>query len=109
EPRAGVDRGLRQRRAPTVRELLELHEDEVPDLDEAVAVLVGAARRAARDAGAMVVEDFRTRAARAGIAHRPEIVVGGDADDLLVRQAGDLLPEPGRLVVRVIDRDEQLL
>ena len=35
--------------AGAVLELLELHEDEVPDLDEAVAVLVGAARRAAGD------------------------------------------------------------
>ncbi len=42
----------------------------------------GRARRAAGDLVAVVVEDFRARAAGAGIAHRPEIVRGRDADDL---------------------------
>ena len=49
EPHAGVDRRLRQADALVRRQLLELHEDEVPDLDEAVAVLLGAARRPARE------------------------------------------------------------
>ena len=40
---AGIDRGLRQRIAHAALELLELHEHEVPDLDEAVAVLLGRA------------------------------------------------------------------
>ena len=91
--------GLRQVDALAAGELLELHEDEVPDLDEAVAVLVRAAGRAAGDVVAVVVEDLRARAARAGVAHRPEIVGGGDADDLLVGQAGDLLPQADGLVV----------
>ena len=56
------------------RHLLELHEDEVPDLDEAVAVGIRAAGRAARNLVAVVVEDLRAGAAGAGIAHRPEIV-----------------------------------
>ena len=93
--------------ALAARQLLELHEDEVPDLDKAVAVLVGAARRAAGDALAVVVEDLRARPARAGIAHRPEIVRGRDADDALFRQPGDLRPQPRRVVVLGIDRDEQ--
>ena len=67
--------------------LLELHEDQVPDLDEAVAVLVGAARRPAGDMLAVVEEDLRARTARAGVAHRPEIVRGRDADDLAVGEA----------------------
>ncbi len=107
EPHAGVDRGPRQLDAPAGLELLELHEDEVPDLDEPVAVLVRAAGRAAGDVGAVVVEDLRARAARAGIAHLPEIVARRDPDDLLVGQAGDLLPEVERLVVLVEDGDEQ--
>ena len=42
EAHAGVDRGLRQRMPLAGPDLLVLHEDEVPDLDEPVAVLVGA-------------------------------------------------------------------
>ena len=107
EPHAGVDRRARQRMPLAVARLLELHEDEVPDLDEAVAVLVGAAGRAAGNVGAVVVEDLRARAARAGIAHRPEIVGGRDADDLVLGQPGDLRPQPRRVVVLGIDGDEQ--
>ena len=57
--------------------------------------------------GPVVVEDLRAGAAGAGRAHHPEIVHGGDADDPLVRQAGDLLPELGRLVVVVVDGDQE--
>ena len=99
--------GLRQRNAGAGRAFLELHEHQVPDLDEAVAVGVGAAGRAARDVGAVVVEDFRARAAGAGLAHAPEIVIGGDADDFLPRQAGDLPPDFGRVVVFRVDGDGQ--
>ena len=65
--------------------------------------------RAAPDVLAAVDEDLRARPARAGIAHRPEIIRGRDADDAVVREAGDLLPVAGRLVVVVIDGDEQLV
>ena len=109
EPHAGVDRGAGQRVAGPVLVLLELHEDEVPDLDEPVAVLVGAARRATGDLRAVVVEDLRARAAGAGRAHHPEIVGGGDADDALVGEARDLPPELGRRVVVVEDGDEEPL
>ena len=89
--------------------LLELHEDQVPDLDEPVAILVRRTGRAARDVVAMIVEDLRARAAGAGIAHRPEIVGGGDADDPVVAKPGDPLPVIRRLVILVIDGDEELL
>src|SRR5579871_7057017 len=46
---AGVDRRPRQRLALLLRHLLELHEDEVPELEEAIAVLLGAARWSAPD------------------------------------------------------------
>ncbi len=109
QPHAGVDGRARQRLAPVGVDLLVLHEHEVPDLDEAVAVLVRAARRAACDGGAVVVEYLRTRAAGAGGAHRPEVVAGGDADDAAVGKARHLAPEVGRLVVVVIDGDQQLV
>src|SRR3990167_8755290 len=87
---------------------LELHEDEVPEFEEAVAVLIGTSRRAAREAVALVDEDFRARPARARVAHRPEIVIRRDADDQRVGKAGDLFPERRRLVVGVIDGDGEL-
>ena len=109
EPHAGVDRRARQLDALAAGVLLELHEHEVPDLDEAVAVGVGRAGRSARDLVAVVVEDLRARTARAGVAHRPEIVGAGDAHDLGVGQPGDLLPQIERLVVVDIDRDHQAI
>ena len=51
EPHAGVDRGLRQVDALAARQLLELHEHEIPDLDEAVAVGVRRARAGRRGSG----------------------------------------------------------
>ncbi len=109
QPQAGVDRGARQRLALLLRHLLELHEDEVPEFEEAIAVLLRAARRPTPDVLAAVDEDLRARAAGACIAHRPEIVRGRDADDAVVRKAGDLLPVARRLVVVVVDGDEQLV
>ena len=107
QPHAGVDAGPRQRHALARPRLVELHEDEVPDLDEAVAVLVGAARRAARDVLAVVVEDLRARPARPGLAHRPEIVAGGDPEDAVLAEPGDPAPQIEGLVVVGIDRDQQ--
>ena len=101
--------GLGSGTRSSLRQLLVLHEDQVPDLDEAVAVLVRAARRAAGDAVAVVVEDLRARAAGAGVAHRPEIVRGRDADDPAVGQAGDLLPEPAASSSSLIHGDQQLV
>ncbi len=107
QPHAGIDRGLGQVEPLAAGQLLILHEDQIPDFDKAVAVLVGRTRRAAGNLRTMVVEDFGTGAAGPGVAHRPEIGVGGDADDLPVRQAGDLAPQPEGLVVIGIDGDHQ--
>ena len=107
QPHAGVDRRPGQGDALSGRDLLELHEDEVPEFEEAVAVLVRTARRAAAQGVALIVEDFRTGAARAGFAHRPEIVARRDANDAVVGKAGDFFPQSERLVVVVIDGDEQ--
>ncbi len=54
--------------ALTREELLELHEDEIPDLNEAVAVGIGRARRAARDLVAVIVEDLGAGAAGTRVA-----------------------------------------
>ena len=104
---AGIDRRTRQRHALLLRHLLVLHEDEVPDLDEPVAVFIRAAGRTARNAFAVIVEYLGARTARARVPHGPEIVAGRNADDPAIRQAGDLLPVMRRLVIGVIDRDQQ--
>ena len=103
QPHPRVDRRSRQRDPLIGGDLLVLHEDEVPDLDEPVAVLL---RRTGRTAGyvlAVIVEDLRAGAAGAGIAHRPEIVARRDADDARLRKAGDLPPQAEGLVVLGID------
>src|SRR5882724_9532785 len=57
QPQAGVDRGPRQRHALLLRHLIELHEDQVPELEEAIAVLLRTARRPTPDVLAAVNED----------------------------------------------------
>src|SRR4030095_2671354 len=102
---ARIDRRPRQIDALAALELLVLHEDEIPDLDEAIAFGIRGAGRPAGNVRAMIVKDFRTRPAWAGIAHRPEIVRACDAEDLAVGKAGDLLPKSERVVVVNIDRN----
>ncbi len=107
QPHAGVDRRPRQAAPLLLGDLLELHEHQVPDLDEPVAVLVGRSRRAAGNLRAVVEEDLAARPARAGVAHRPEIVGGRDPDDPFVRQPGDLAPERRGVLVLAVDGDQQ--
>ena len=109
QPHAGVDRGPRQVDARAAGLLLELHEHEIPDLDEAVAVGVGRTRRPAGNLVAVVVEDFRARPAGTSVAHLPEIVGAGDPDDARIGQPGDLLPQIVGLIVIDIDRRRQLV
>ena len=103
EPHAGVDARARKIADDLVRRLDELHEDEVPDLDEAIAIFVGAARRPAGNVIAVIVENFAAWSARAIRAHRPEIILGGDTDDAVFGQSGDLLPQIEGLIVVMID------
>ena len=109
EPHAGVHARLRQRGQRAVGGTLELHEDEVPDLDVAVPVLLRRAGRPAGDLGAVVVEDLRARPAGPGIAHRPEVVLRADADDPLGGHADVLDPNAFRFVVLLEDGDPELL
>ena len=113
---AGVHAGLGQARHIAGGVALELHEHQVPDLDVAVAVFLGRPRGAAPDFRAVVVEDFRAGAARAGVGHLPEVVgrvartlVVADADDALGRHADFLGPDVVGLVVFVIDGHPQLV
>ena len=106
EPHPGVDALEGQLGQRPVRGTVELHEDEVPDLEPARAVL-GVIRHAARSfgkVGAPVVVQLAARATGAGVAHAPEVllVAGGDippADEALRRQPDLVGPYRTRLLV----------
>ena len=52
---------------------------------------------------AAVVEDLRARAAGAGDAHRPVVLLLPEPEDALRREAGDLAPQVHRLGVVGVD------
>ncbi len=95
-----VDVLLGERRQRAVRVELVLHEDEVPELEEALAPRAGgrAVRLAAARLLAPVVVDLRVGAARARAADRPEVLDGRQRRDPFGRHP-DLLPQPDRLFV----------
>ena len=118
-----VDAGERQRHARAVGELVELHEDEVPDLDPPRALL-GVVRHALRplgEVGAAVEVDLAARAAGARLGHPPEVLVVTRFDVTpaghpLGREADLVAPDrPGHLVLGVgrcrqaLGRDAELL
>ncbi|MNM47424.1 hypothetical protein D3C81_583900 [compost metagenome] len=112
---AGVHRRCRQRVQYAVSGAVELHEDVVPDLDVTVAVFFRRAGWAAPDVGAVVVEDLGAGAARAGVAHGPEVVGGvrrafvvADADHALGRYANFFGPDIVGFVIAGVDRDPEL-
>src|ERR1700722_19891597 len=106
ESHAGIDRRTRQRHALLRRHLLELHDNQIPESEKAVAILLRAAGRTAPDMLAAVDENLRTGSAGSAVAHLPEIVRGRDTDDAVFREAGNFLPESKRIVVVVIDGNE---
>ena len=87
QPHAGIDRLHIKRAHRAIGELLVLHEDDVPDLDETISILIRAARWAAPDVIAVIIENLCARAAGAGRAHLPEIVRGRDTDDPILGHA----------------------
>src|SRR2546427_900582 len=102
----GVYGRSREHGAPTVRLLIVLHEDEVPDLQELsrftdaqelfdAQVPAPCSPLRAPD----VDEDLRTGTARSRIAHLPEVVLVAQAKDAAVRDPRDLAPELARFMV----------
>src|SRR5690606_33467565 len=82
EARAGVDGGAGQRpQLPILLGAVELHEDEVPDLEPAIALaghtLAGPSGGflGAGDLVALEVVKLRAGAAGADVTHRPEVVL----------------------------------
>ncbi len=88
EAHSGVYVLGRQRLQRAVRVAVVLHEDKVPDLDD--LVVVGVDKVFARDFGDLLVRaqvdvDLAARAARARVAHLPEVVVLVAEDDVVLR------------------------
>ena len=86
EAGAGVDRRGGQRIHTAIGVALELHEDQVPELEPAAAVggwlFAKGSRVDVVEAEAVV--NLGARPAGAGVAHLPEVVFGAAADDALV-------------------------
>ena len=112
---AGINARFWQRMQNAVLVFVELHEHQIPDFDETVTVFLIRSRRAAPDIRAVVVENFSTRTARAGICHLPEIVgcvagtfVVADTDDTFCRYADLIFPDIVGFIIFVIHRHGQL-
>jgi hypothetical protein len=137
QPRAGVHRGRGQRHQRSAGLPVVLHENEVPDLQEAPGLrglhelvegmdVIGRTSRSRGDIPrrrapcvrsdrrsgmfprrrlAKIHVDLAARPARPRLGHLPEVVLVAQAVDPLVRHAGDLAPEPSRLVVLMMDAD----
>ena len=71
---ACVHRRLRQQMHFATFVAVKLHEDVVPDFNETIAIFFRASWRASPDFWAVVIENLRARAARASVAHGPEVV-----------------------------------
>ena len=97
EAGAGVDRRPGQRHPRTVRLLVVLHEDQVPELEVALFAAVGRAPGGAVGL-ALVEEDLAAGAARSRVARLPEVVLVQPLD-ALGRHADRVPPDLGRLVV----------
>src|SRR5260370_21420250 len=104
EAQAGVDAFLRQRHSNAGLVPIPRDEDQVPDLEKAVAVL--AVRPTVRTAAAVllapVVMDFGVRPAWPCGTGRPEVVLVAKSPDPLRRNAG-LLPDLEALVIVVVN------
>ena len=106
---ARINVGIGKSHAGAVGRLVKLGEHEVPDFKEPVAVaLADAAVRPARHVCTLIHIDFGTGAARAGIAHGPEIVFFAHAHDAVGGQPGNLGPDGRSFVIFAEHRDPEL-
>ena len=100
EAHAGVDVAMWEVGHRAVLLAVVLREDEVPELEVAVAVVAGLL---ALERGALVEVDLGAGAAGAGGAGRPEVVLGTEARDVVEGHALRV-PEVDGLVVILEDR-----
>ena len=104
--RTGVDGGLREWRQMAFLVAIELHEDEIPQLDVTSAFAGKAAIGMTQFAGAgpEIVVNLRARATGPGVPHLPEVVFLVEAYDTLAGDSGLRCPEIFRLVILAKDR-----
>ena len=105
---ACIDGRPRQRSQHTRRIAIELHENQIPDLDEPVARVAGKLFVLPAWGGrlhAHVVMNFRARAAGTGVAHLPEVVFFIQPENAALGNTGDVLPEFLSLIVLAKNRD----
>ena len=102
QPHACVDGLHVQRFHRAIFELFVLHENDVPNFDETVAVFLWRTRRATPDVIAVIVENLGARTARTSRPHLPEVIRGRNADDAILRNA-DFFPNLKRFVVGMVD------
>ena len=88
-----------------------LHEHEVPDLGEPVAVACHtSAVRATGPLLPRIVEDLRIRAARSGLPHwSPPVVLLAQADDPLLWDADLIVPDGERFIILLEHGDPQAI
>ena len=123
----GVNAGCGQRHVRAIGLPIELHEHEIPDLNESPGLTpfderverkfrqVGArplASRASRKrpvGGALcqVDVDLAAGTAGSGVGHLPEVVFGAESVNAAFRHLCDILPELSRFVIVVVDGHEQ--
>ena len=84
-----------------------LHEHEVPQLEEAVALRVDGRAAVGSERRPAVEVDLAARAARAGLARLPEVVAVAEALDPLHRHADDVVPDLLGDVVGLVHGDPQ--
>ena len=78
---------------------------DTPDaIHKAVAIFIWGSRRPTCNMIAMIPENLAARAARASIAHRPEVIAGRNADDPAFGQARNFAPKVECLIIGVINR-----
>ncbi len=98
---------LRQRLKSAVGLTVILDEHEVPEFDDPIITDVD--ERAARTVGGEIDMNFRAGAARASLAHLPEVVLVAELQDVRRIDVGLAFPEFEALVVVLIDRGVQTL
>ena len=108
----GVDARRRQGRSLSAGVAVELHEDQIPELQKLSAragglELQGVGRAGAVGGGAQIVVQLGAGTAGASVGHLPEVVAVAQGVNPLRRDPGDLDPEPRRLRVGVMHGDKE--
>ena len=101
QPHPGIDTWLGQRVEGTGCVTVVLHEDQIPDLNDSVALAVRSI--IARNNRALIEMDLGTGAAGTGVRHLPEVILLIASRNARGRHA-DLSPQPIRFIVFSKDR-----